>query len=146
MSTARRLAPPLVAVLALAACGGSSQTSTNGDRAAKVDIASAYEEFFSPDTSLSDRVGLLENGPKFKSVVQGFASYPLAKNVSATVSSVTLQGADKAKVVYVVKLGGAALPKQTGTAVLQNGTWKVGDASLCRLIALQGSTPSACKS
>ena len=146
MPTVRRLAPVLVAVLALSACGGSSHTSTNGDRAAKVDITSAYEEFFSPDTSLSDRVGLLQNGPKFKSVVQGFASNPLAKNVSATVSSVTLQGADKAKVVYVVKLGGAALPKQTGSAVKENGIWKVGDASLCRLIALQGSTPSACKS
>ncbi len=146
MPTVRRLAPVLVAVLALSACGRSSHTSTNGDRAAKVDITSAYEEFFSPDTSLSDRVGLLQNGPKFKSVVQGFASNPLAKNVSATVSSVTLQGADKAKVVYIVKLGGAALPKQTGSAVRENGTWKVGDASLCKLIALQGSTPSACKS
>ena len=38
------------------------------------------------------------------------------------------------------------LPKQTGTAVLQDGTWKVGFASLCKLVALQGSTPSACKS
>ena len=66
--------------------------------------------------------------------------------MSVVVSSVTLQGANKAKVVYTVKLGGAGLPKQTGTAVLQNGTWKVGDASLCKLVSLQGSTPSACKS
>jgi hypothetical protein len=79
-------------------------------------------------------------------VIRGFASLPLAKNVSATVSSVTLQGANSAKVVYTVKLGSAGLPKQTGTAVRQNGTWKVGDASLCKLVSLQGSTPSACKS
>ena len=58
----------------------------------------------------------------------------------------TLQGANNAKVVYTVKLGGAGLPKQTGTAVRENGTWKVGSASLCKLVALQGSTPSACKS
>ena len=50
----------------------------------------------------------------------------------------TLQGADKAKVVYTVKLGSAGLPKQNGTAVRQNGTWKVGYASLCRLVALAG--------
>ena len=136
----------VVAAFALAGCGSSSHTSTNGDRAAKVDITSAYEEFFSPETSLSDRVGLLQDGPKFRSVVRSFASNPVAKNVSATVSSVTLQGADKAEVVYVVKLAGAPLPKQTGSAVKENGTWKVGDASLCKLIALQGSTPSACKS
>ncbi len=63
-----------------------------------------------------------------------------------SVSWVTLEGQDNAKVVYTVKLGSAVLPKQTGTAVLQNGAWKVGDASLCKLVALQGSTPSVCKS
>jgi hypothetical protein len=44
-----------------------------------------------------------------------------------------------------VTLAGSALPKQTGTAVRENGTWKVGYASLCKLVSLQGSTPSACK-
>ena len=58
----------------------------------------------------------------------------------------SLEGADKAKVVYSVSLGGASLPTQTGSAVRENGTWKVGDASLCKLISLQGSTPPACNS
>jgi hypothetical protein len=151
----RRLALLLVAVLALAACGGSKKgavstltgsTTVVNPGAEKAQVKSAYEKFFSGKTSLSDRVALLQNGPKFRSVVQGFASNPLAKNVTASVSSVTLQGQNRAKVVYEVKLAGASLPKQTGTAVRENGTWKVGDASLCKLIALQGSTPSACKS
>lgn len=139
----RRLALVVVTGLALAACGSSS--STTGDAAAKAQIKSAYEKFFSGQSSVSDRVAVLQNGPKFKSVVQGFASNPLAKNVRVTVSSVALQGANNANVVYTVKLGSAGLPKQNGTAVRQNGTWKVGYASLCRLVALQGSTPSACK-
>jgi hypothetical protein len=63
-----------------------------------------------------------------------------------TVSSVTLQGADNAKVAYVVKFSGSSLPKQNGTAVRENGTWKVGFASLCKLVALGGTTPSACTS
>jgi hypothetical protein len=142
----RRLALVVVAGLALAGCGGSSHPSTtNRTAAAQAQIKSAYKKFFSGQTSVADRVAVLQNGPKFKSVVQGFASNPLAKNVNVTVSSVKLQGADNAKVVYTVKLGSAGLPKQTGTAVLQNGTWKVGYASLCKLVALQGSTPSACK-
>ena len=66
--------------------------------------------------------------------------------MNVKVSSVTVQGPNSAKVVYTVKLGSAGLPKQTGTAVRQNGVWKVGDASLCKLVALQGSTPSVCKS
>jgi hypothetical protein len=141
----RRLALVVVAGLALAACGSSSHTSTTGDAAAKAQIKSAYEKFFSGGTSISDRVALLQNGSTFEGVIRGFASLPLAKNVSATVSSVTLQGANSAKVVYTVKLGSAGLPKQTGTAVRQNGVWKVGDAGLCKLVSLQGSTPSVCK-
>jgi len=140
----RRLALILVAALALAGCGGGGGGGHKSSDTAQ--ITSAYEKFFSGKTSVSERVALLQNGSEFKSVIEQFASNPLAKNVTTTVSSVTLQGANKAKVVYVVKLGGAALPQQTGAAVRQNGTWKVADASLCKLVALQGSTPSACKS
>jgi len=143
----RRLVLVVVAGLALAGCGGSGSPSTTESTAAlQAQVKSAYEKFFSGQTPISDRVAVLQNGPKFKALVTSFANNPLAKNVSVTVSSVTLQGGSSAKVVYTVKLGGAGLPKQTGTAVLQNGTWKVGSASLCKLVALQGSTPSVCKS
>jgi hypothetical protein len=142
----RRLALVVVVGLAVAGCGGSSNSSTtNSTAAAKAQIRSAYAKFFSGKTSVPDRVAVLQNGSKFKGLVTSFASNPLAKNVKVAVASVTLDGADKANVVYVVSLGGASLPKQTGTAVLQNGTWKVGYASLCKLVSLQGSTPSACK-
>ena len=89
---------------------------------------------------------MLQNGPRFKKVIASFASNPLAKKVTVDVSKVHLQGGNKAKVVYTVKFGGTSLPTQTGSAVLQNGTWKVGFASLCKLVALGGSTPSACTS
>lgn len=142
----RRLAPLLLVALALAACGGSSHPKTSSGPSAQAQIKSAYVKFFSSKTDVSGKVKLLEDGKQFKPVIEVFASNPLASNVSATVSSVTLQGASKAKVVYVVEFGGASLPKQTGTAVRQNGVWKVGKGSLCKLIALGGTTPSACKS
>ena len=143
----RRLALVVVAAIALAGCGGSSTDTTTSDTAAaQAQIKSAYQKFFSGQTPVSARVAVLQNGPRFKALVTSFANNPLAKNVKVTVSSVTLQGANNAKVVYTVKLGSAGLPKQTGTAVLQGGTWKVGFASLCKLVALQGSTPSVCKS
>jgi hypothetical protein len=144
LAAVRRLALLLVAALALAACGSSHKGSSGPD--AQAQIRSAYTRFFSSKTSVDDRVAVLQNGPRFKGLVTTFANNPLAKNVSVAVSSVTLQGADNAKVVYQVKFGGTSLPKQNGTAVRENGTWKVGDASLCKLVALSGSTPSACKS
>jgi hypothetical protein len=143
----RRLALVIVVGLALAGCGGSSHTTTTSGAGAqaKAQITSAYEKFFSGKTPVSDRVAVLQNGPKFKGLVTSFAKNPLAKNASVNVSSVTLRDATFAKVVYTVKLGGSGLPRQTGTAVRENGTWKVGDASLCKLVSLQGSTPSVCK-
>jgi hypothetical protein len=135
----RRLAPVLVAVLALAACGGGGGGGSDTDQ-----IKSAYATLFSGKSSVADRVAVLQNGSQFKSLVTSFANNPLAKNVSATVSSVTLQGANKAKVVYTVKLGGSSLPTQTGTAVKQNGTWKVGYLGLCKLVAFGGTTPTVC--
>ena len=140
MHVVRRLAIVLVAVLALSACGSGKNSSSD-----EAQIKSAYESFFSGKSSIADRVAVLQNGQKFKSVVTSFANNPLAKNVSAAVSSVTLEGENGAKVVYTVKLGGSSLPTQTGSAVKQNGEWKVGYASLCRLVALGGTTPSACK-
>jgi PBP1b-binding outer membrane lipoprotein LpoB len=134
----KRLALVVVAGLVLAGCGGSS----NND--AQAQIKSAYQQFFSGKSSVADRVAVLQNGPKFKSVVQSFASNPLAKDVKVTVSSVALQGSDKANVVYTVSIGSAALPKQNGTAVLQSGKWRVGYPSLCKLVALQGPAPPAC--
>jgi hypothetical protein len=140
----RRLAFVVVVGLSLAACGGSSHSTSSGPDA-QTQIKSAYTKFFAPGTSLSDRVALLQNGAQFRSVVKAFAGNPLAKNASATVSSVTMQGANEAKVVFNVKLGSASLGTQNGTAVRENGTWKVGYAALCRLVGLAGSLPSACK-
>ena len=45
-------------------------------------------------------------------------------------------------------LGGTtALPNQTGTAVYQDGMWKVGDVSFCQLLKIEnaGTTVSVCK-
>ena len=142
MTAVRRLAllgSALALVGTLAACGGSSSSSSS-----EAQIKSAYETFFSPKTSLAGRVAVLQNGEQFKPVIKSFAGNPLAPSVTVTVPSVTLEGANKAKVVYVIKFAGTALPKQNGTAVRQNGTWKVGYPSLCKLVALQGPAPPAC--
>jgi hypothetical protein len=136
----RRLVLVLALVaLAASACGNHKQ------RLDQDKIKSAYETFFSSKSSVSDRVAVLQDGPRFKGLVTLFANNPLAQNVSATVGTVTLQGKNNAKVTYTVKLGGTKLPQQTGTAVRQNGTWKVGYQGLCKLVELSGTTPAVCK-
>ena len=86
------------AVLLLAACGGGGGGNPDVDQ-----IKAAYTGFFTEKSSLDAHVALLENGAKFKPVIEGFLNSPYASGVSATVSNVTLEGAKKAKVVYTVK-------------------------------------------
>lgn len=147
----RRLALVLVLVLVaglLVACGSSGKkTTTSSGPSAQTQIKSAYVKFFSSKTALATRVSLLQNGSKFTSLISALAKNPLANNTSATVSSVALQGASSAKVLYTVNVSGTAVPglkNRRGTAVDENGTWKVGDASFCALVELQ-STPPQCK-
>jgi hypothetical protein len=175
--TARRvyLAPVLglVLVAATAACssGGSSSSSSTpttpasssapstatasgatGSAAAVAAITTNWNEFFNSSTPNSTRVDLLQNGSEFSSAISAFAKSPLASAVSSKVDSVTVTSATTANVKYDLTAAGATVASgQTGTAVLQNGTWKVGDDVFCGLLKEGASiigiaVPAACNS
>jgi hypothetical protein len=154
---------PALAV-ALAACGSggtttpkaSSSASTSAPAAssgsATAQITTNWQAFFNAKTPESRRVQLLQNGPDFASVIKAQAGSTLASSATAQVTKVTDVSSSQAKVTYSILVGGTPeLKDQAGVAVLQNGTWKVGDASFCGLLALEngGSTsglPAACHS
>ena len=114
-------------------------------------ITTNWEKFFSSSTSNTERVALLQNGSVFASTVSKFSSSPLASAVSAKVDSVTLTSATQANVKYDLTAAGTSVASgATGVAVLENGVWKVGDASFCGLLKEGGAIlgiplPSACK-
>ena len=136
-------------LLAAAGCGGGG--SSNGVKGArktispKAQIRQNWVSFFDPSTPPAQKVKLLQNGQKFAPVIKAEAGSPLAKKTAATVKSVTLNDPSHATVVYTITLAGKpALKNQTGQAVLVNGTWKVGDQSLCGILGLQGQKPPGC--
>ena len=179
-STARRLylAPALglVLVTAIAACSSSSSSSTSttpstpastsasaaasstpaasgGSSSAETEISTNWNKFFSSSTPNSERVQLLENGSQFSSAITAFAASPLAAAVTSKVDSVSLSSATQAKVKYDLSAMGTTVAKgASGTAVLQDGTWKVGDDVFCGLLTEAKSAgitipvPSACSS
>ena len=156
------LAPALVLALALAvaACGSSSSSSSSsassapassalasGNSAATAQITANWEKFFNASTPTSERVALLQNGAAFAVAITGLSH--LVSGLGATVTSVTVTSPTSATVKYNLTASGSSLLSgQSGTAVYENGTWKVADASLCGLLKLVpgGSTPSACSS
>lgn len=122
-------------------------SSSSGNSAAVAQITTNWEKFFNSSTPNSERVTLLQNGSAFAGAISGLVS--LVSNLGAKVTNVTLTSATTATVTYDLTAGGSSLlNNQTGTAVLENGVWKVGDASLCGLIKLVpgGTVPSACSS
>ncbi len=130
------------------ATSASAAPSSGGSSAAAVTaIKTNWEAFFSPKTPASKKISLLQNGQVFASVIQAQNSSTLASSATSTVSAVTLVSPTQAKVTYSILVGGApALKDQPGVAVLQNGTWKVGDQSFCALLTLEnnGKAPSVC--
>ena len=169
------LAPTLAVVLALtvAACSSSSSTSASTARlfglglkrsgssasvsapaasssaAAVAQITANWEKFFNSSTSATEKAALLQNGSKFTAAIGAFAQLPLASGIGAKVTAVTVNSPTSATVTYAITSGGTSLLSgQHGTAVYQDGTWKVGDASLCGLFKLipGGTVPSACSS
>ena len=125
----------------------SGPAPSSGNSAAVAQITANWEKFFNSSTPTSERVTLLQNGSAFGGAISGLTS--LVSNLGAKVTNVTLTSATRATVKYDLTAGGTSLlSNQTGTAVLENGVWKVGDASLCGLITLVpgGTVPSACSS
>ena len=137
-----RVAVLVGAVFLLAACGGG------GDNPDADQVKQVWTSFFAASTPVSKKLTLLQDGQRFKSTVESLAANRLASSLSVKVTSVTLQGANKAKVVFTLMLGKGALnlPNVVGYAYKQNGKWVVGYAGLCKLVGLSGSTPAACKS
>jgi hypothetical protein len=144
-SSVRPSAPSAPAVPPSAGTGGSSSAVS--------EITTNWNTFFNSSTPNSKRVQLLENGEQFSSAINSLSSTPLASGLSSKVDSVSVTSATKATVKYDLSALGQTVAKgSTGSSVLQNGTWKVGDDVFCGLLTqaktfgLSVTVPSVCKS
>ncbi len=158
-SLARRItAAPvlgLALVAALAGCGSSSTSSVSpppsahSSPSATALITANWEAFFSGKSPAAEKITLLQNGQAFAAIINAQSGSGMASSASAKVTKVTVTSPTQAAVTYDILLGTTpALTDQSGLAVFQNGTWKVGDASFCGLLALEngGKAPSVCSS
>lgn len=158
----------ILAVVAVSACGGSSPSSTSSSAPAATTppsspsptsttssapsgataaITANWETFFNSKTSVQKRVSLLQDGSQFAAVISAQQHSPLAAGLTAKVTSVSNVTATQAAVKYDLIVSGSKVP-QTGVAVYENGTWKVGAVTFCGLLSLEGlkSMPPACSS
>ena len=86
-----------------------------------------------------------QDGQALATVIKNQAGSSLAILATSKVSNVSLTGTDQASVTYTILVGGKpALSNQSGVAVYQDGTWKVGLVSFCGLLTLEGTKVAAC--
>ena len=168
-----RQAPAAVAAagcLILAGCGGgggshhppatptasaSTAAEPTSGAAAVAAITANWKTVFNGKAPIPRRLALVQDGEQVAAFVEAQAKTSFgaaATGSTATVSSVTLTSPSQATVHYeVLLLGTPLLKNQVGTAVYQDGVWKVAIASFCGLAYLEypkGSPklPAACRS
>jgi hypothetical protein len=139
-------APPSSSAPASSSAPSSSAPAAAGGNA-KALITANWEAFFNGKTDAAKKISVLQNGDKFSAIIKAQAGSGLASSAGAKVTAVVVNSATSATVSYNITLGGAtALANQTGTAVYEDGIWKVGDISFCQLLKLEnnGTAPSIC--
>jgi hypothetical protein len=146
-SPSSSVAPPVPASTPASAPAAPSTPAASGSAGAVSVIKTNWEAFFNGKTGATQKISLLQNGQTFASVIKAQAGTTIASGASAVVTAVVVESSSTATVSYNVDLNGTpALSNQTGTAVYQDGTWKVGDVSFCALLTLEngGKAPSVC--
>ncbi|GAB2885761.1 hypothetical protein GCM10027074_62840 [Streptomyces deserti] len=111
--------------------------------AAEQEIKRNWQKFFDPKTSLRDKQAVLENGERMAPVLRAFSGDERGGQVQAKVTKVEFTSPTEANVTYDLTLKGAtALPNASGTAVEQDGDWKVSAKTLCALVQMSGNGPA----
>ncbi|MDH6576841.1 hypothetical protein [Kitasatospora sp. MAP5-34] len=125
-----------------ASAGASATGTAPADPvAATAAVKTNWEKFFDPATPLTAKAALLENGDQLMPLLQGFAQDPRVGQVKAQVNNVAFTSPTNATVTYALSLQGNVVePAATGTAILDNGTWKVSRSTLCGLVTQSGNT------
>jgi hypothetical protein len=141
--------PPTTATSASSAPATSPAATSTGSApaGATAAITTNWETFFNIKTSSAKRVTLLQDGSQFASIIKAQQDSPLAAGLTAKVKSISDVTSSQATVKYDLVVGGSKVP-MTGDAVYEDGTWKVGAATFCGLLTLEGlkKMPAACTS
>ena len=114
--------------------------------AAEAAIKTNWAAFFSKTTPLAKKLDYLQRGSTLRAAVEQFGKDPRTSQASAKVTGVFVTSPTAATVNYQVLLGGrVALPSAVGTAVYEDGAWRVSDTTFCGLLALTGGPkPAGC--
>lgn len=114
--------------------------------AAKAQIEKNWATFVDPKASTEEKVEVLEQGDRFAPLLAGIEADANASRASVEITDIAFTSPTGARVTYDLLVDGAlVLAGSKGTAVLEDGVWKVSAETLCGLAELSGRpTPEPC--
>lgn len=139
-------AAPVAATAATAFPGAAPAVDGPADpAAAKAQIEKNWTAFFDSKVAVAKKAELLQHGEFLVPLLGGFARDTDTAVSSAEVSDVVFTSPTAARVTYDLLVGGfPVLSGSEGTAVLEDGVWKVSTKTLCALIELSGNAVPIC--
>lgn len=141
----------LAALLAIAGCSSSSSggaaapaptanaTAPADPAQATADITHVWTTFFHTGTKPAVAKQLLQNGAHMGAAIKVAAQVQKKSKITedAKVKSVAFTSPTDATVTYdLLSHGSTLLPGATGTAVFEDGHWKVSTTTFCTLVSL----------
>lgn len=104
-----------------------------------------FKKFFTVSTTMTERQALLQNGSQFAQAMNAEFTQLNNEAPSVIVNSSSLTNSTTLKVNYTIDLNGQpVLQDQSGEVLKIGNTWEVSDSTLCQLLSLAGTPPSAC--
>ncbi|MEU9169855.1 hypothetical protein AB0D34_18955 [Streptomyces sp. NPDC048420] len=122
----------------------STATAPSDPEQAEEDIRTAWTVLFDPKSSLDQRSDVVEDGDENALMIDNLFRDPSGSKLRAEVTSVSYTSDQHADVAYDLTLDDRRLDTGgPGTAVLQDGDWKVGLRTVCALTRHAKDAPEA---
>ncbi|PJE98026.1 hypothetical protein CUT44_01935 [Streptomyces carminius] len=121
----------------------ATATAPEDPAGAAQEIRENWEGFFTA-TSVDDRAALVEDGELYRLMIEGFTRDERAELLRVRVDRTVFTSPERARVGYtLIREGSPVATGATGTAVRQEGTWKISFTTLCSLTRHGDDVPQA---
>ncbi|WP_405639424.1 hypothetical protein [Streptomyces sp. NBC_00019] len=121
-----------------------TDTAPEDREQAEQGIRDAWQVFFAPDSSLTERSEVVESGDENALMIDNLFRDPLGSKLRADVTSVSYTSDLNADVAYTLTRDGRRLDTRgPGAAVLQDDAWKIALRTVCDLTRHAKDAPEA---
>ncbi|MCH6161388.1 hypothetical protein [Streptomyces marispadix] len=143
-SRASAPSPPRSSASSSSSPSAPSTTATAPEDTARAtaQLTENWETLFSPDRSVKEKVAAVEDGQTQALMIEAFAHDEGAERLRSRVEGTSYDSATEAEFTYTLMRGGEVVKSsEEGSAVRQDGTWKVSLETMCALTEFGNDVP-----